>query len=302
MLTIPKDVLYFECGPDNPVTHRVKPGEAFEVITQINAGPWIDKLPEAEAKAWREKLRGGNPSSGCIHVEGAKAGDMLSVQIGPIELDPLGYTSFGGNNGAMPGWMEIGKHHKIVEIREGIIHWSETLKLPAHPMLGYVGVAPSRERHHNGWGGHWGGNMDAQEVTTGTTLHLRVHNDGALLHVGDMHATQGDGEICGAGGIEASGRVRLSCHLTSPAPKSLSWPRIENATHLGVVATAKPAEDAFRTALCELLRWLQEAYGLPFGEAYLLLGQVLEARVTAFVNPTITYLAKVDRRYLPPPK
>jgi len=31
----------------------------------------------------------------------------------------------------------------------------------------------------------------------------------------------------------------------------------------------------------------------------MLLAQVLEARVTAFVNPLFTYVAKIARRYLP---
>ena len=266
MQTIPKDVLYFETGSDNPVTHRVQPGEAFEVVTQINAGPWIDRLPEGERKAWRERLYGGNPASGCVWIEGARAGDLLSVEIGSFQLDPVGYTQFGGWNGAMPGWLEVGAHHKLVELRDGIVHWNDKLKLPVRPMLGFVGVAPKRERHHNGWAGTWGGNLDAQELTTGATLHLRAQCAGALLHVGDMHALQGDGEICGAGGIEASGRVRLTCRLASPAPAEMTWPRFENATHLGVLAQGKPAEDAFRAALTDLLKWLEAAYKMPKGE------------------------------------
>ncbi|MCW8131822.1 MAG: acetamidase/formamidase family protein [Planctomycetota bacterium] len=298
MQTIGKETLYFENGPDNKPTHRVQPGETVEIVTQINHGPWIDRLPEAEQKLWREKLYGGNPSSGCIWVEGAKPGDLLAVEIGAIELDPMGYTQFGGWNAAMPGWMEIGHHFKIVEIRDGLIHWSEKLKLPARPMLGYVGVAPQRERYHNGWAGSWGGNMDAQEVTTGTTLFLKVKCEGALLHVGDMHAIQGDGEICGAGGIEASGRVKIACRVVSPAPKEMTWPRFEDATHIGVIAQARPAEDAFRAALTDLLRWLEASHGLSKGEAYLLLGQVLEARVSAYVNPTFSYVAKIAKKYL----
>ena len=35
------------------------------------------------------------------------------------------------------------------------------------------------------------------------------------------------------------------------------------------------------------------------GEAYPSLGQVPEARCTQFVNPTFSYAAKVNRRYLP---
>ncbi|MBE7463819.1 MAG: acetamidase/formamidase family protein [Planctomycetes bacterium] len=298
MQRIPKDVLYFETGPDNPVTHWVKPGEAFEVQTQINRGPWIETLPASEQAIWREKLYGGNPSSGCVYVEGVKAGDLLKVEIGPIELDPVAYTRFGGHNGAMPGWLEVGAHEKLVEVKDGKIRWSDSLTLDAKPMLGFVGVSPERERFHNGWGGTWGGNLDAQEVTSGCTLMLKANLDGAHLHVGDMHALQGDGEICGAGGLEASGRVRLVCRAAGPAPASLRWPRFEDATHIGVITNTRPAEDAFRAALVELLQWLEADYKLPRGEAYMLLGQVLEARVTQFVNPTFTYVAKVAKRYL----
>jgi acetamidase/formamidase len=65
------------------------------------------------------------------------------------------------------------------------------------------------------------------------------------------------------------------------------------------MAMARPAEDAFRYALEAMILWLEESYGMARGEAYLFLGQVLEARVTAFVNPTFTYIAKVAKRYLP---
>jgi amidase len=298
-----KDVLYFEAGPDNPVTLRVQPGEEFEVETQMNRGPWLDDHPEGErlrAKlhdgresrgsmfdaGWSVPgylaagLPGGNPSSGCIYVEGAKPGDVLLVHVGRIDLDPLGYTAYSGNTGGFPGWMGptgVGAGHRVVEIRDGVIHWSDTLKLPARPMIGCIGVAPARERISNNWAGYWGGNFDAQEVTTGATVMLGVNVEGALLHVGDMHAIQGDGEICGAGGIETGGRVRICVEL-APRPKSLFWPRLVDETHIAVLAMARPCEDAFRYALEALILWLEEDYGLSRIDAYLLLGHVLEAR------------------------
>jgi amidase len=287
-----REILYFEIGADNAPTMTVKPGEVFEVETQLNRGPWIDTHPDGEAL--RQKLYGGNPSSGCIYVEGAEPGQMLTVHIGEIDLDPVGFTNFRGSTGAMPGWLGgtgIGPHHRIVEIKDGLIYWSETL------MLGFVGVAPARERYHNGWGGYWGGNFDAQEITTGAAVQLAVHIPGALLHIGDMHAIQGDGEICGAGGIEASGRVKVRCEL-SEKPASMGWPRVVDATHIMTLAMARPAEDAFRYALEAMVLWLEESYGFTRGDAYLFLGQVLEARVTQFVNPTFTYVAKVAKRYL----
>lgn len=294
-----RDVLYFEIGPDNTPTLCVQPGEVFEVETQMNAGPWLDTHPQGEEL--RRRLRGGNPSSGCIYVEGAMPGQVLTVHIGSIDLDPVGFTHFRGSNGAMPGWLGgsgIGSHHRIVEIRDGWILWSDRLKLPTAPMIGYVGVSPACEKHHNGWGGTWGGNFDVQEVTTGAAVQLAVNVPGALLHIGDMHAIQGDGEVCGAGGIEAGGRVQVWCEL-SDKPPSMVWPRLVNDTHIMAVAMARPAEDAFRHALEAMVLWLEESYGMARGEAYLFLGQVLEARCTQFVNPTFTYLVKVPRHYLP---
>ncbi len=294
-----KDILYFETGPDNEPTLHVEPGEEFEVETQINLGQWVEGRPDEDEL--RRKLRGGNPSSGCIYVNGAEPGQALTVHVGKIDVDPIGYTSFRGSNGAMPGWLGgtgVGSHHKVVEISGGYIHWSGSLKIPAKPMLGFVGVAPQRTRWHNGWCGEWGGNFDIPEVTTGASVHLPVNVPGALLHVGDMHARQGDGEICGAGGIEAGGTVRLRCEL-GDKPDSMTWPRITDATHVMTTGQARPAEDAFRTALSEMVLWLEDEYAMPRGEAYMFLGQVLEARCTQFVNPTFSYVAKVNRQYLP---
>jgi acetamidase/formamidase len=290
-----RDVLYFETGPDNPVTLRVQPGEEFEVETQLNRGPWLDTDPDGPRL--RQLLRGGNPASGCIHVEGAEPGMVLNVHVGAIELDPVGFTNFRGANGAMPAWFGssgVGPQSRVVRIETQEIIWSERRRLQARPMIGFIGVAPQFEKIANVWGGFWGGNFDVQEITTGATVQLRVNVPGAKLHVGDMHAIQGDGEICGAGGIEAGGRVRMKCTL-APAPVNFTWPRIENATHIMTAAMARPCEDAFRHALEALVLWLEADYGFSRGEAYTYLGQVLEARCTQFVNPTFTYVAKVRR-------
>ena len=216
------DVLYFEIGADNAPTMRVQPGEEFEVQTQMNGGPWLDDHPDGEAL--RQRLRGGNPSSGCIYVEGAQPGDMLSVHIGEFDIDPIGFTRFRGANGAMPAWLGgsgIGEHAKIVQIKDGFIEWCDGLRFPTAPMLGFVGVAPEYERYTHSWAGYWGGNMDVQEVTTGCTVQLPVYVPGALLHVGDMHARQGDGEICGAGG---SSRVLSCASAASLAPSPRQCP------------------------------------------------------------------------------
>jgi len=297
------DVLYFSTGPHNKPTMTVKPGEQFEVQTQINRGPWIDGHPDADAL--RKKLTGGNPSSGCIAVDGAQPGDMLTVEILDIQLDDFGFTAYGGLPAAMPQWMGtegFGQQSRVVRIENDTILWDENIRLPARPMIGFVGVSPANEMHHNGHNGDWGGNFDVQEITTGAKVHLRVQCHNALLHIGDMHAIQGDGEICGAGGIETGGLVRVRTALTRPAPKAFWWPRIEDASHIAALGFARPAEDAFRIALEAMAKWLEADYDMPVPEALMYLGQVLEARCTQFVNPTYSYICKVRREFLPPTK
>ena len=67
-------------------------------------------------------------------------------------------------------------------------------------MIGVLGTAPELEVFSNAWPGPHGGNMDVQEVCPGATVYLPVNVPGALLHIGDVHAIQGDGEInCGGG-------------------------------------------------------------------------------------------------------
>jgi amidase len=297
-----RETLYFEVGSDNHPTLVVEPGEEFAVETQMNHGPWLDGHPDGERL--RKRLRGGNPSSGCIVVRGARPGDMLAVHVGEFILSDTGFTHFGGASGAVPamfGPSALGELWKPVRIHDGEIIWSDALRIPIRPMLGYVGVAPGAERYANGWGGWWGGNMDVPEVTTGATVLLPVTVEGALLHVGDMHAIQGDGEICGAGGIETEGEVRLTCTI-HPRLAGMDYVRIENATHVIALGMQRPAEDAFRMALEHLVCWLEEgasgARPMPRGDAFMLLAQVMEARCTQFVNPTFTYVAKVARTYL----
>ena len=44
-----------------------------------------------------------------------------------------------------------------------------------------------------------GGNMDFNAVQPGSTIHIRAQKPGGFLHLGDVHARMGDGELTGAG-------------------------------------------------------------------------------------------------------
>jgi len=72
--------------------------------------------------------------------------------------------------------------------------------------------------------GGFGGNWDSREVRQGNRIYLPVYDEGALLYLGDMHASQGDAEWTGVA-VETRGELRVSCELVKK--KDIPYPRIE---------------------------------------------------------------------------
>jgi acetamidase/formamidase len=118
-----------------------------------------------------------------------------------------------------------------------------------------------------------------------------------MLHVGDIHAIQGDGEIDGAGGIETGGVITMRVDVAA-RPKGFGNPRIETDEWIATTGFARPAEAAFSAALADLINWMVQEFGFAPSQAHILLAQVLEARITQLVNPLFTCLCKVRRTYL----
>ena len=190
-------------------------------------------------------------------------------------------------------WKPIAKN---VVIRDGIIHWSDKIKLPLRPMIGTIGTATARENLLNSKGGPYGGNMDVQEVTNGATIYLPVEVKGALLHIGDVHAIMGDGEINDGGGIEIRAQVTLRATVQK-RPENMKWVRMENEDYIMTICCERSTDEAFFGAANEMLMYMEE-YGFTVDDAYMLMAQVMEARCTQFVNPTRTYICKMPKKYL----
>jgi len=291
-----RSIVYDTHSAANPPQITVKPGEIFIAETELCTGNWLNSIDDTFTP---DKARGVNPCV-CVGVEGARPSDMLAVEILDITPDALGYTGFMGGTGALPTKImaiDWGLHTKTVRIEDGLIQWSDKLQLPVKPMMGVLGTAPANEALYNSRGGPHGGNMDVQEVCAGATVYLPVAVEGALLHIGDAHAIQGDGEINGAGGIECRSTAKLRVNIMK-RPAHFGCVRIENDDYIMTVACSRGAEDAFHTATENLLHWMADDYGFTLHDAYLLLGQVMEARATQYVNPTSSYVCKIPKKYL----
>jgi formamidase len=66
-----------------------------------------------------------------------------------------------------------------------------------------------------------GGNCDIKNLSRGCTVYFPVFVDGANLSMGDMHFSQGDGEVSFCGAIEMSGFLDLKCTIIQGGMKML---------------------------------------------------------------------------------
>lgn len=78
------------------------------------------------------------------------------------------------------------------------------VRIPVRPHFGVIGLAPKEANIVDSTPpAYFGGNLDNWRAGKGARLYLPVSVPGGLLSVGDPHASQGDGELCGTA-IECS--------------------------------------------------------------------------------------------------
>jgi amidase len=293
-------------GPYRQPVATVSPGETFQIETLDAFGNRVTGPDTPPTKVL--SLPYVNPVTGPIYVDGAEKGDTLAVTI--VEIKPareFGVSAtipeFGGLCGTSltrvlnDPLSERVWIHTITD--DGIIYDPnlDIPKIPLEPFYGTMGTAPELEAISTLAPGWHGGNMDAPDVCPGNTIYFPVSVPGALLHVGDGHAAQGDGEVSGVA-VEIPTTGTLKVDLVKG--RSIASPRIENQEFIMAVGNARPMEDAARIAFYELVRWLTTEYEIDRLNAYQLCSQVAQVRLANMVDILYTIVAKFPRKYLPP--
>jgi acetamidase/formamidase len=240
---------------------RVAPGEMVSVEMQNASGGQLFADSTASELASLDFGR-VNPVTGPIFVEGAKPGDVLVVEILELDVDTWGWTA------NIPGFGLLADRFtepvlRTSRIGGGKIELFTGMRLLSVPMIGTIGVAPAEPGEfsvipptRNG------GNMDIRHVGVGATLYLPVAVEGALLSLGDGHAAQGDGEVCGTA-IETSAvatlRISLERDRQLPAPMLLTDPRSQRTGRAFATTGIGPdllvaARDATSAMIAEIVR------------------------------------------------
>ena len=235
MTTISKaGTIKYALSANDSFIAAIDPGQTVNVECAINVNDGTIRHVGQQLTPGDVTMPYVNGATGPIEVKGAQPGDMLTVEVLDMKVDGLGFSSLWPGIGIFPDWVrhkEFGIKTQVVEVKDGLVHWNDRLKLPVRPMIGVIGVAPVHGAVLTVDNGTHGGNLDVQEITTGNKIMLRVHHEGAHLFLGDCHAIQGDGECVGMGAVEVAAELQVRVSL-SPAPARMSWPRIETPTHL----------------------------------------------------------------------
>lgn len=234
-----------------------------------------------------------NPVTGPLYIQNALPGDVLEIQIIDFETSGWGWTA------NIPGFGLLSDQFK----EEAINIWkydqhnpssslfSNFAKIPLKPFVGTIGLAPKEDGvlsvvpPRN-----FGGNLDIKEVHKGTKIYLPIQVKGALLSLGDTHAAQGDGEVCGTA-IESPMKVSIKTKLLKnyniKSPFIETNHNIVDNMNIGSFITTGIGEDLFisaRESVMRMIDHLTKKIKITDVEAYMLCSVAGNLKISEIVD------------------
>ncbi len=263
----------YSMSADHPAKLTVAIGDTVKFQTRDCYDGQVPMVPDAANLDRRDRTR-GNPSTGPVLVEGARAGGTLICTIEEINLAEQGLLASRERDGS-------DTQLTVVDISDGYAQFAGR-SFYARPVVGVIGVAPAVGAIPNSTPGPHGGNLDTTDVCVGSRVYLPVFHDGAMLGCGDVHALQGDGEVCGQG-IEIAAEVSITLDYVEQAV--CEWPLVATGEHYGIIAAAEDLDAAADLALLSARDLLIEFGGFSDQDALALMSIVGDMRICQIVNP-----------------
>ncbi len=293
----------YTIGPySDPVLH-IKPGDRVVVETQDAFEGAIKSEDDKPSEILKMPFL--NPQCGPIMVEGAEAGDAVAVQIEsmvPRGPQPRGTCCMIEEFGALTGTYytatlndPLPEKVRKIKVDEENVYWSDRVTLPYRPHIGTLSCSPEIDSINSLTPDNHGGNMDLPDMGPGTITYLPVRSPGARVFIGDAHACQGDGEVCGVA-VEYPTITTITVDLIKGW--GIEWPRLEADDFIMTIGSSRPLEDATRIAYRELVYWMEGEFGYDRWDAYMMLSQCGKVRLGNFVDPKYTVGAAVSKKYL----
>jgi acetamidase/formamidase len=234
-----------------------------------------------------------NPVSGPVFVKGAEAGDVLQVELVEFKAKEWGWTAIIPGFGLLADefpepWLRISQ----VDAPSGRVRWSDGVTLPHRPFPGTLGVAPAEAGEHSIVPpSRFGGNMDVKHLRAGVKLLLPVGVEGALFSLGDTHAAQGDGEVCGTAietAMDVVARLSVRKDLSILAPQFVvpagDLAAGEQSGYHVCTGVGPDLMEAARDAVRATIAHLGETRGIEREEAYALTSVAADLRIHEVVD------------------
>ena len=223
-----------------------------------------------------------NPATGPIFIEGAEPGDTLTVEIIDIKTNDRGVARFFPNEGQLHEKVKA-PYGRFLNVTKETIYLTENISFPLNPMLGVIGVAPESGSILTMPAGKHGGNLDNNNNTIGSKIYLPVKHNGALLGIGDMHASMGDGEICGTG-VEIGGDVLIKVGLIKAI--TTEYPVTETKTSWITHGVAnEDIQLAMKIACEEAANLLVKHWEFTYEDAFIFLSVACDLGIAQNVHP-----------------
>ncbi|HET6820825.1 MAG TPA: acetamidase/formamidase family protein [Candidatus Limnocylindria bacterium] len=229
--------------------------------------------------------------NGPIAVDGAEPGDSLEIELLDFQPGEWGWTACIPGFGLLADdFTEAALRITRLDGRHGEL--LPGVRIPLAPFCGELGVAPPTEGAFSTIPPDvYGGNMDTRHLTAGTKLFLPVFAPGGRFSLGDGHAAQGDGEVCGTA-IETRMRAQLRLtvrkDLHVPAPQFLTAGPLAQSTNTGpYYATDGVGPElmtAARDAVRRMIEYLGREHGLAAVDAYMLCSVAGDLKISEIVD------------------
>ncbi len=265
-----------------PYAIRVPDGSVVEAFTheatggQLTINSTLNDLPNID---W-DKI---HTITGPVYVDGAEPGDVLAVDLLELEPGDWGWNSFSPDFGFLSDESDkslfktykLDKENNQVKFADGIV-------IPLKPFAGVMGVAPATEELLNTIPPRAnGGNMDDPHLVAGVTVYFPVFVKGALFSIGDTHAVQGLGEVCGTA-VECPMRIRYRLRVLKD--KTIEEPQYESAEYYATTGFGTTIDEAAKKATRYMIAHITETYGLSWEDAYMLCSLIGDLKIAEVVD------------------
>jgi amidase len=292
-----EDGVVYEFSPDMEAVRTVEPGTELTVETIDSLDGTIQENDDLLAAIPDEV----NAATGPIAVEGAEPGDVLKVDIEEVRVaEDRGRVVTTPGFGLLQDDEDVEAPFTRITPVDGDTVAFGDLSVPIDPCIGTIGVAPAEETYSTLVPHDHGGNLDTNDMTTGTTAYFPVSQTGGMLAMGDSKASMADGEMCGTG-AEIATDIDLTVDLISDPAFDLDRPLVDTGEYWKTVASAETMERASKLAHRDAMRLLSAEHGFNTTESHTFGSLVGGLEISQVVDPLVTVKNAVPSEYVSSP-